>query len=115
MTRTFDFGTYERPYMQVTLRGDGEPVVLRVTTPSEYIIEKLIGFSEELSQLQNGQDREALRRVYDFGARLLSCNLEGVAVTAEALREQYHVDSFGMVSFFSAYMDFIHSLHQEKN
>ena len=114
MAKAFDFSAFNQPTMEVTLKGE-EPVVLHVTTPSEYMIEQLLAAGDDIAALKCAKNIEAVRWAFDFGAKLLSCNTAGLQVTAEDLRDKYHVGTIALVSFFAAYMDFISEITNAKN
>ena len=88
MARVLDLNTVKRPTLELTLQ-DTERTTLRLTTPTEALVDELKNLStEELQKLQTG-DREAVETIYSLAARLISCNRDFVDVTAEELRGKY--------------------------
>ena len=114
MAKTFDFNAIQRPTLRVVL-GDDARTALNVTTPAEAMIEKLMASADTLGTLKDSQSVETIRAVYAFGAEVISYNLEGVTVTAEELRDKYKVNLYGLIAFFSAYVEFIKGISDEKN
>lgn len=113
MARTLDFNTAQRPTLELTMMDDAR-TVLRVKTPTEGMIQELQALAPELKKVETG-DRDAVDMIYDLGARLMSCNRDFITVTAADLREKYRLDLESMLVFFSAYVDFINALSNEKN
>lgn len=112
MAKSFDFNSFSRPALEVKLSKD---TVLNVTTPPERMIEQLMGNADEIGKLKDAKDMEAVRACFEFGAEIISNNLEGVTVTAEELRDKYKVGTFGLLAFFHAYTEFISEITNAKN
>ena len=114
MARVLDLNTVKRPTLELTLQ-DTERTTLRLTTPTEALVDELKNLStEELQKLQTG-DREAVETIYSLAARLISCNRDFVDVTAEELRGKYRMDLETAAIFFAAYLDFINEVGNQKN
>ena len=114
MAKTFDFNSIDRASLEVVL-GDDDRTVLHVTTPPERLIEQLIASAESLEALRSAKNIEQVRAVYGLCADIISCNLEGIKVTAEDLRDKYNVKPLGLLLFVSSYMDFIKEFNDAKN
>jgi hypothetical protein len=114
MPKSFDFNSLIQEALEVKL-SDAAGTVLHVTTPPERLIEQLAASVEELTNMGPNQGIEKVRASYTLAAALMSCNLEGVQVTADELREKYKVPPMALAAFTAAYMDFINDFHQAKN
>lgn len=111
--KVLDLGSVKRPTLELTLLDD-ERTVLRVTTPSEGMVQELEEMQSEFSKLTTG-DREAVDAIYELMARLLSFNRDFIKITAEDLRGKYRVDLESLILVASAYVDFIDTVNKEKN
>lgn len=111
--RVLDLNTAQRPTLVLTMMDD-ERTVLHVKTPPESMVQELQAMQGEFAKLETG-DRDAVGMIYDLAARLLSCNRDFIKLTAEDLRDKYRVDLESMLLIFSAYLDFINALTNEKN
>jgi hypothetical protein len=99
--------------LEVTL-DEKNNVVLHVTTPPERLIEQLAASIEDLTSTE-AKSIEQTRASYALIASLISCNLEGVEVTADDLREKYKIAPLVLAAFIATYMDFINDFHNAKN
>lgn len=124
MAKILDLNKFELPTMELVFPG-AEGVTLHVIAPSEALINELKHWAKtDLDKLSTG-DSESIDMSYDLTARLLSCNLEGIELTASALRERiaetdvckkHHVDPlFVLIRIVKTYMDFIREIENEKN
>lgn len=106
MAKSLDFNSLQRPALELTMCDDAK-TKLRLVCPYEKLIEKLEAVVPELTEIMEKNDASSVRAVYDLAAELISCNIEGVRVTADDLRDKYRLGLDAMIVFFSAYMDFI--------
>ena len=60
-------------------------------------------------------NKEGVQSIYDLAARLISCNREGIHITASELLGKYRMTLESAVVFFSAYMDYISAITNQKN
>ena len=60
-------------------------------------------------------NKEGVQSIYDLAARLISCNREGITITASELLGKYRMTLESAVVFFSAYMDYITGITNQKN
>lgn len=114
MSKTFDFNSITQQTLEVTLC-DPEHTVIHVTTPPERLIEQLAASIDELTSQEVGRNIEKIRASYQLVAELLSCNVEGILITADELREKYEIAPLVLAAFVPAYMDFINEFHNAKN
>lgn len=114
MARELNFNSLERPHLKLTMR-DANHTVLRVTTPTEELVEKLTACAGELHEVLEKKDADATRAAWDLLADLLSYNMEGVKVTADDLRGKYGLYLEDAIVLMKAYLDFITELTNAKN
>lgn len=119
MAKTLDFNKLSRPVLPMVMCDEAKTTI-RVTTPSEVLIEELQATLPELQRVMDGKDQEAVDLCYDLAARLISCNTSGVEVSAEDLRVKYWpreriMNQLYLLEFYSAYVDFIREINNAKN
>lgn len=114
MARSFDFNAILQETLETRLDAQ---TVLHVTTPPERVIEQLAASQEELESLKDveGKEMEKVRASYRLAAEIISCNTEGVKVTAEDLRDKYKLPPVTLALYLATYMDFINEFHAAKN
>ena len=124
MSKILDLNNFALPTMELTFAG-AERTTLHITAPSEALIDEMMTWSKtEMSKLSAG-DKESVEQSYDLVARLLSCNLERVELTAETLRAKIaetdvckvnHVDPLWvLIRIVKTYLEFISEIENEKN
>lgn len=114
-----DFNKINRPVLELTMM-DEEHTVITVTTPTEGLVEELQETLPELQKILAPGDQGTVEAAYDLAARLISCNKQGLQVSADDLRSKYWpadrlANMENMVVFFSVYMDFVEELNNAKN
>jgi hypothetical protein len=114
MVKKLDFNAIKKPTLEITMKDDAATLI-RVTTPREENIERLEAMGKELKEITDRGDQAETRAVFELAAELFSFNLDNIQVTAEDLRDVYHLDLEDLVIFFSAYMDFITEVSNAKN
>lgn len=114
MAKNLDFNSVQRPTLVLTMK-DAEKTKIRVSTPTENLVEKLQTVSKELSEVLTNGDGASIRATFDLAAQLISCNRDGIRVTAEQLRDEFNLDLEDLVIFFSAYIDFVEEINRAKN
>lgn len=114
MSKSFDFNAITQQTLEVTLN-DPEHTKIHVTTPPERLIEQLAASIDDLTGKDTGNDFDKIRASYKLLAELMSCNLEGLKITADDLREKYNVAPMVLAAFVTVYMDFINDFHNAKN
>ena len=113
MPRVVDLNSGQSSLLTLTLQ-DEKRTTLELDIPTEALVRELEGLTPELEKIKTG-DRSSVEMIYDLAARLISCNLECLQVTAEDLRAKYHMNLVSAINFFSAYFDAIQALIDEKN
>lgn len=109
-----NFNSLQRPTLVLTM-ADENQTEIKVSTPSEELVEKLEASLPELQEICKSGNREAITAIYELAAQIISCNRSFIKVTAEELRGKYNMDLESMIIFFSAYMDFINEIYKAKN
>lgn len=99
--------------MELTLM-DKDRTTLLVGLPTEAMQQELSGINADLQKLAKG-DRRSIEMVYDLAARLISRNRNYITITGEELRTKYRMDIESAIIFFSAYLDFLSKVTNEKN
>lgn len=114
MAKVLDLNTVERPVLTLILQ-DENRTRIDVTTPTESLVEELRHIAPQLSaSLENPNDMDA-KAPYDLAARLISCNKQGLQVTAEDLAGKYRMNLESMLIFYGAYVEFIDDITKAKN
>lgn len=119
MAKVFDFNALRQNTLETRLGGPNNTVV-HVTTPPERLIEQMAASQGELNKLMNSENADTFeqsRVSYELAAKLISCNTEGVTVTADDLRDEdkYNIAPAALAVYLAAYMDFINEFHNAKN
>ena len=112
--RKLDFNALEKPVLELTLKDEAKTVV-RATTPTEELVERLTAASGELKEIIDKGNGEAIRALFGLIAELMSCNLDGLTFTAEDLRDKYKMKLYDAAVFVKAYLGFIQELNELKN
>lgn len=111
MSKSFDFNAITQHTLETTLGED----IFHITTPPEKLIEQLASAMGEGAFSDTANVAEQSRAAYDLIAALISCNVEGITVTGEDLRDKYKVPPLVLRAFAVSYMDFINDFHNAKN
>lgn len=114
MARVLDLNTVERPTLELTLQDEARTIV-RVTTPTEGLIQELQAVAPELEKSLTKGDEESQKDIYDLAAKLISCNRDSIKITGEELRGKYRMNLESAIVFYDAYMDFINEIFKLKN
>ena len=110
MANTLDFNKAKKNYFTVILN-DEKKTKLALMTPTKRLLTELINTLPELNG--NTPTDEDVNTLYEFTARLMSRNKTGQQVTAEYLAEI--LDFEDLVTFFTAFTDFITEAANQKN
>lgn len=112
--KTLDFNALIQPTLALTMK-DTEHTVIKVTTPSESLIERLTAGMADLKTVLAAKDQESISAAFQLAAELISCNTDGIKVTLEDLKGKYHFELFDLLAFYKVYMEFIAEIQQAKN
>lgn len=113
MARVLDLNTVERPMLELHM-ADENRTVLYLTTPTEALVQELQELGKKLPDVQSG-NVDSIAFAYDLTARLMSCNRDGVKVTADDLRHKFCFKLETLFIFYGAYFDFINEIKNQKN
>lgn len=112
--KTLDFNALEKPVLELTLK-DAAKTVVRVTAPTEELVERLTAAAGELQKVIKENNGETIRSLFELIAELMNCNVDGLTFTAEDLREKYNMRLFEATVFVNVYLEFIQELNNAKN
>lgn len=113
MARILDLNCMQSSIMDVTLQDEAR-TVFHLDIPTEELVQEFEAMLPELDSLKKG-DRQAVNNIFEVAAKLISCNLDFITVTAAELRGAYRMNVISALNFFSAYMDALEALTNEKN
>lgn len=114
MKRTLDFNALDVPVIELTMC-DKEKTKIRVTTPTEGILQELLVNSKIIGDITKGGDIEAIEKVYALFAKIISCNLENLSITGEELRDKYKLSLYHIIAFAGEYLEFVNDIKSAKN
>lgn len=114
MAKILDLNALDQPILEVKLR-DKARTIFRLTTPTTKLVEKFIAAKAEVSEVASTRDADKIKALYELTAELISCNADYITVSAEELRDTYHLTFADLVVIFAAYLDFIKEFNDAKN
>lgn len=114
MAKTLDFNALKMPKFPLVM-SDADRTNIVVTVPPEGLVEELAAAGPELKATIESGGKEGTQALYALAARLINCNLSGITVTADDLRDKYGLNIYSLLAFFNAYTDFIHEIQNAKN
>ena len=113
MAKTLDFNALVPPTLPLVMC-DSARTRIDVTMPTEGLVEEL----EKVAPAMHAgleSDETGIPVVYDLAARLISCNKQGLAVSADDLRDKYKLNLEALIVFYNVYLDFINEAASAKN
>ena len=114
MSKVLDFNALQRPTLELVMP-DENKTKIRLVCPTESLIERLEAGMKEMTEVFKKKDSTAIAACFELAAALFNCNDNGLQVTAEDLRDKYHLGFEALVVFFSTYVDFIDEIKNAKN
>lgn len=115
MSRSLDFNAIERPTLDVTMRDEAR-TVLHVSAPTEAFVEEMEALAPTITKMKTGGNtHELFAKMFEFFAKILSYNEEGLKVTAKDLRDVYKLTLVDLFALYGEYMAFIEELQSAKN
>jgi hypothetical protein len=114
MIKKLDLNALEQPTLELTLL-DADKTTFRLMCPDVKLVERFMVASRELSAVQTSGDAKAIKKLYALTAEIISCNQDGIDVTAEELRDKYGVKFVHLIFIFKDYLDFIKEINEAKN
>lgn len=114
MAKSLNFRSFAQPTLPLTMN-DAEETKVTVTAPSVELTELLEANQDEITAALTSGGRDSLDEVWKLAARLISCNREGLQVTAEDLKGRYGIGYEMLFAFFQAYEEFTNEIKSAKN
>lgn len=114
MAKMLDLNALDQPVLEVKLRDEAR-TIFRLTTPSTKLVERLEAAKTEADAVVNSREGEKIKKLYELTAELISCNADYINVTAEELRDKYHLTLGDILVIFKAYKSFIDEIKSAKN
>ena len=112
MGKSLNFNTVKKQYLTITLP-DKDQTTLMVATPTKSVMAELITMGEALEELKSGENLEIMDKLYDYCARLLSCNKTNTKITKKDLEDVFDIED--LILLFNAYTDFVTEVYKTKN
>ena len=114
MAKALDFNVLVPPVLPLVMCDEAKTKI-DVVAPTEGLVEELEKVAPAMNEALTAGEREGIPVIYDLAARLISCNQQGLQVTAEDLRGKYRLNLEALIVFYNAYMDFIGEVTHAKN
>lgn len=114
MAKTLDFNALNRPTLPLVMPDEAKTKI-DVVAPTEGLVEELQSLAPNMEKALAAENETAVPVIYDLAARLISCNKQGLKVTAEDLRDKYKLNLEALIFFYNAYMDFMAEITNAKN
>ena len=114
MAKLLDFNTLVPPTLSLVMRDEAKTEI-EVGIPTESLVEELQAVAPNMTRALASNESEAVPVIYDLAARLISCNQQGLQVTADDLRGKYKLNLEGLIFFYNAYIEFIGEITNAKN
>lgn len=112
--RVLDFNVERLPVLRLVMRDDAQTRI-DVTTPTEGLYEELRNIAPKLTETVQKPDSVDARESFELAARLISCNQQGLRVTAEDLAGKYRFNLESLILFYGAYVRFVDEVTSIKN
>lgn len=113
MAKALNFNNMKKRYLTITL-ADENKTILMIGTPTKSIMDELIILQTSIETLQeDGNNIEATNDLYRACAKVMSRNKGGIEISVEYLEDTFDLED--IMIFFSAYMDFVGEIANEKN
>lgn len=112
--KPLDFNLIVPPTLPVVMR-DPDRTKIDVMAPTEGLVEELEAVGAAMKEALESNVEESIPALYDLAARLISCNKQGLLVTAEELRDKYRLNLEALIVFYNAYPDFLNEVAGAKN
>lgn len=114
MAKTLNFNTIVPPTLPLVMCDD-EKTAITVVAPIEALVEELQEIAPQMEAALKAEAETATPVIYDLAARLISCNKEGLQVTADDLRGKYRLGLEALIVFYNVYLDFLGEITNAKN
>lgn len=114
MAKILDFNSLSRPTLELVMRDEAK-TKLRLTCPTEALIERMETGTGELREILARRDAAAIRAAFALAAELMSCNDSYTEITADQLRDVFRFGIEDLIAFFVCYGEFIDEIKNAKN
>lgn len=114
MAKGLNFRNFKQPTLPINMN-DAEETLFTLTAPTVELTESLEANQDTLVATFQTGDRASLDAIWDFAARLISCNREHRPVTAAELKGKYGMSYEMLMAFFVAYGEFVGEIESAKN
>lgn len=109
MTHEINFTNAKKSFLTLTMPDDSK---ILVRTPNKKIMDSLTDLGEDFKALdaegENADNREAVNRIYQACAEIMSNNIQRKSITVEYLEDLLDIED--LILFFQSYTDFIQAL-----
>lgn len=112
--RVLDFNVERLPVLTLVMRDDAKTRI-DVTTPTEGMYEELLEIGPKLTVAAKDPESFNAQESYELAARLISCNQQGLRVTAKDLAVKYRFNLESLILFYGAYVRFVDEVTSIKN
>lgn len=107
-----DFRAIQQPTLKLTFEnGD----TIHMLPPTQGMLARLQAMQAEADELRNLPDKQALHKVYDLFAELMSNNEEGATLTGKDLNIKYHLKIYQLTAFRNKFIEFVQGISSAKN
>ena len=111
---SLDFNVLEETTLKITMK-DPDKTVIRVSTPTEGLLERLQSAAAEMRDITSKKDPHRIHHLYALIAEVISRNDDYITVTGEELEHKYMLSLADLVIFMARYLRFIREISNAKN
>lgn len=109
-----EFNKYRPPILRVHMMDD-DHTILHIVPPTVALQEELRSVSDTLASLLCGGEEDQRKGLTNLAARLMSCNRNGVSISADDLIKRYNLDTADLAIFYDRYVEFLTNIENAKN
>lgn len=109
-----DFNRYRPPILKVHMM-DADHTILHIVPPTVALQEELRTASDTLVSLLRGGEEDQRKGLISLAARLMSCNRNGITISADELAQRYKLDTADLAIFYDRYVEFLTNIENAKN
>lgn len=107
-----DFRAIQQPTLKLTFEnGD----VIHVLQPTQGMLRRLQAMQQEYANIRKMPDTQAIHKLYDLFAELMSNNEENITLTGKDLNVKYHLKTYHLTAFQQKFIAFVQSIANAKN
>lgn len=113
MTRSLNYNTVKKQYLNVTL-ADEKNTVLMIGTPTKAVMNSLLTLADTFKDVKEEDvSPEIMDSLYEACAKIMSANKGGIKITTKDLEELFDFEDIFL--FYTTYMDFVSEITSSKN